>query len=265
MRLDSYLERIGYGGELRPSYAALEALHLAHATHIPFENLDVLVGRPIRLDLESLEAKLVTARRGGYCFEQNSLFASALEQIGFSVTRLAGRAKYRVSHVLPRTHMMLLVHVDGGTWVADVGFGSEGLLQPVPFRAGEESRQFAWRYRVMPTANPAGPQDPSYWTMQACREEKWVDLYEFTLEPQHQIDYDMANHYTSTHPESRFKKMLTVQSMTTDVRHALRNRDFVIDRGAEVSSRTLADESEIVRVLQETFNLDVPPGIRFPQ
>jgi N-hydroxyarylamine O-acetyltransferase len=162
--------------------------------------------------------------------------------------------------------MMLLVHVDGGTWVADVGFGSEGLLQPVPFGSGEESRQFAWTYRVVHSAaNAAGPTEPSYFVMQALRDGKWLDLYEFMLEPQHQIDYEMANHYTSTHPESRFKKMLTVQSMTTEVRHALRNRDFVIDRGADVSSRTLADESEIVRVLQETFNLDVPAGIRFPQ
>jgi N-hydroxyarylamine O-acetyltransferase len=265
MRLDPYLERIGYAGELRPSYAVLEALHLAHATHIPFENLDVLAGRPIRLDVDSLEAKLVKARRGGYCFEQNLLLALALEQLGFPVTRLAARVKYRVSHVLPRTHMMLLVHVDGGTWVADVGFGSEGLLQPVPFGRAEESRQFAWTYRVVESAAAAGSHEPAYWMMQALREGTWLDLYEFMLEPQHPIDYEMANHYTSTHPESRFKKMLTVQSMTTDVRHALRNRDLVIDRGGDVSSRVLADDAEIVRVLQDTFNLDVPSGIRFPQ
>ena len=265
MRLDPYLERIGYAGDLRPTCAVLEALHLAHATHIPFENLDILAGRPIKLDLDSLEAKLVKARRGGYCFEQNLLFAAALEEIGFSVTRLAARVKYRVSSLLPRTHMMLLVHVDGGTWIADVGFGSEGLLQPVPFGGGEESRQFAWTYRVVESANAKGSNDPSRWVMQAFREGTWLDLYEFTLEPQHQIDYEMANHFTSTHPDSRFRKMLTVQSMSTEARHALRNRDFMIDRGADVSSRTLADDAEIVRVLRETFNLDVPPGIRFPQ
>src|SRR5919198_5965296 len=120
MRLDSYLERVGYTGDLRPTYEVLEALHLAHATHIPFENLDILAGRPIRLDLESLEAKLVKARSGGYCFEQNALFAGVLDAIGFDVTRLAGRVRYRVSFVLPRTHMTLLVNVEGGTWLADV-------------------------------------------------------------------------------------------------------------------------------------------------
>ena len=84
--LDAYLCRIGYRGDLNPSAATLRALHLAHAMHVPFENLDVLLGLPIKLDLESLQAKLVRSRRGGYCFEQNTLFAAVLEQIGFVLT-----------------------------------------------------------------------------------------------------------------------------------------------------------------------------------
>jgi N-hydroxyarylamine O-acetyltransferase len=272
VHLDTYLERIGYTGELRPTYEVLEGLHLAHATHIPFENLDILAGRPIKLDLDSLEAKLVRARRGGYCFEQNALFAAVLDRIGFDVTRLAGRVRYRVSFVLPRTHMTLLVNVDGATWIADVGFGSEGLLKPVPFGDEQESRQFAWTYRVVRgggTAGPegptAGPNDPPCYVLQSLRDGAWMDLYAFTLEPQHQIDYEMANHYTSTHPESRFKKMLTVQGMSTDVKHALRNRELMIDRGPQVATQLLADEAELVRVLQDTFKLAVPEGIRFPQ
>src|SRR5262245_49690105 len=95
--LAAYFERISYAGDTSPSRATLEALHLAHATHIPFENLDVLLGRPIRLDLASLQAKLVRDRRGGYCFEQNRLFASVLESLGFAVTTLAARVRFRAS------------------------------------------------------------------------------------------------------------------------------------------------------------------------
>src|SRR5438552_14153171 len=92
--LDAYLRRIEYGGELRPSAGALQALHAAHATHIPFENLDILLGRPILIDVGSVQNKLVTLRRGGYCFEQNLLFATAVEALGFAVTKLAARVRF---------------------------------------------------------------------------------------------------------------------------------------------------------------------------
>src|SRR5262249_30740485 len=129
--LDAYLTRINQVGPLAPTQQVLERLHLAHTTHIPFENLNVLLGRPIRLDLDSLQAKLVRDRRGGYCFEQNTLFASVLEQIGFRVTRLAARVRLGAHRLLPRTHMLLRVDVDGQPWLADVGFGGAGLLQPI--------------------------------------------------------------------------------------------------------------------------------------
>src|SRR6516164_7620350 len=91
--LPAYLDRVEYTGPCAPTTAVLQALHLAHVTHIPFENLDIQLGRPIRLDLESLQAKLVRARRGGYCFEHNTLFAAVLERLGFGVTRLAARVR----------------------------------------------------------------------------------------------------------------------------------------------------------------------------
>lgn len=262
MRLDAYLQRIDYSGDMRPSADVLAALHLAHATHIPFENLDVLRGVPIRLDLDSLQGKLVDARRGGYCFEHNLLFSAVLEQLGFTVTRLAARVRHRRSDVAPRTHMLLLVHVNGQTWLADVGFGAEGLLLPVPFGAEEESRQFAWTYRVK--ASPEGPAVRDEWVLQSKHGQEWVDMYAFTLEPQQQIDYEVANHYTSTHPESRFVRGLTVQLPTPAARTALRNRELTIDAGGATTSRAMADDEEIRRVLQETFGLPVPADLRIP-
>src|SRR5262245_46547822 len=103
--LPAYLARIGYWGSATVDLASLQALHLAHATHIPFENVDVLMGLPIRLDAAGLMEKLVHGQRGGYCFEQNMLFSLALEQLGFPLTRLSARVRMRTERILPRTHM----------------------------------------------------------------------------------------------------------------------------------------------------------------
>src|SRR6266545_3908407 len=145
--LAAYCTRIGYDGALAPTRVVLEALHLAHATSIPFENLDVVLGRPIRLDLASLQAKVVAGGRGGYCFEHNTLFAAVLETVGFRVTRLAARVRLGASTIRPRTHMLLAVETGGETAIADVGFGADGLLLPVQLGAAP-TQQFAWTYRV---------------------------------------------------------------------------------------------------------------------
>jgi N-hydroxyarylamine O-acetyltransferase len=255
VNLDAYLHRIGYSGPVTPSAATLEQIHLAHATRIPFENLDILLGRPILLDPEHVERKLVQDRRGGYCFEQNLLFADALEAIGFRVTRLMARVRYRTTAVLPRTHMVLLVDVDDGRRIADVGFGAEGLLLPVPFGTGAESRQYLWTYRVV--------DDSSRFVMQSLRCGSWIDMYAFTLEPQEQVDYELANYFTSTHPQSRFVQTLTAQRNSPDARLVLRNRELTVDKGDDVSTRVLADQTEIVAVLAESFGLTFPPGTTF--
>jgi len=253
--LEAYLGRIGYSGRLQPDLAVLEAIHLAHATHIPFENLDILLKRPIRLDLASLQAKLVTGGRGGYCFEQNLLFSAVLQRLGFSVRQLAARVIYRSGRKLPRIHMLLLVDVADATWLADVGFGREGLLLPLPFGGGQEARQFAWTYRVT-TAD-------GEWVLQSLRSGAWTDLYSFSLEPCLAIDFEPANLYTSTHPDSRFVRTLTAQLPTPDVRYVLRNRELVLDRGETITRRVLADDDELLAVLAEVFGLRFPAGTRF--
>lgn len=249
--LAAYLRRIGYQGPVEPTLSALKALHLAHATHIPFENLDVLLGRPIALDLASLQAKLVTRRRGGYCFEHNLLFAAVLREFGFEPGMLAARVRHRSTAVLPRTHMLLLVAAGGSRWLADVGFGGEGLLLPVPFGKGEEARHYAWSYRVIEEA------DTGTWVLQSRRNDAWLDLYAFTLEPQQAVDYEIANHYMSTHPNSRFVQTLTVQLPGPQQRMILRNRDLIEDRGEAVIERKIESDAEFVGVLQEYFGLEI--------
>lgn len=251
--LAAYLRRVEYEGPLEPAAEVLRALHLAHATHIPFENLDILLERPIRLDLASLQAKLVGANRGGYCFEQNSLFAAVLEEVGFAVTRLAARVRYGTTAVLPRTHMLMLVRCEGRTWLADVGFGAEGLLYPVPFGGGEASEQFAWSYRVAPQGEE--------WVLQSLHDGAWSDLYAFTLEPQHAVDYEMANHFTSTHPESRFRRGVTAQLAAAGVRRLIRGGELIVDDGTTVTRRPI-DPGELAYILDQHFGLRLPPGAR---
>ncbi|MEO8674027.1 MAG: arylamine N-acetyltransferase [Casimicrobiaceae bacterium] len=252
--VSAYLRRIGYDGELSPTRATLDALHLAHTTSIPFENLDILLGVPVRLDLASLQAKLVAGRRGGYCFEQNALFAAVLEQLGFEVARLAARVRYGTDRVLPRTHMTLRVDIDGARLLADVGFGADGLLLPVPLD-GVESSQFAWTYRVV--------DEGTAQVLQSRRGGIWEDLYAFTQEPQLPVDYEIANHYTSTHPASRFTQVLTAQRLSREVRWTLRNRELIEDRGTTSITRAIGDDDERIAVLAETFGLVFPAETRF--
>ncbi|MDP2135344.1 MAG: arylamine N-acetyltransferase [Sulfuritalea sp.] len=251
--LQAYLRRTGYAGDIAPTPQALEALHLAHATQIPFENLDILLGRPVALDLAAIQAKLVGRRRGGYCFEHNLLLAAVLRQFGFDVTQLAARVRYRTTAMLPRTHMLLLVEAAGGRWLADVGFGGEGLLLPVPFGSGAEVRHYAWSYRVIEEASAT-------WVLQSQRDGCWSDLYAFSLEPQHAVDYQLAHHYTSTHPNSRFVHTLTVQLPGPQRRLILRNRELIEDRGASVTTRTLGGDEEVAQVLHETFGIELDAG-----
>jgi len=254
--LAAYAERIGFAGELRASAECLRELHLAHATHVPFENIEVLMRRPMQLDIESLWRKLVVERRGGYCFEQNSLFAAVLEKVGFTVRRLAARVRMGAAGVRPRTHMLLMVEADGRQWLCDVGFGGDALMCPVAWVPGETSAQFAWKYRIIEEA-------PGY-VLQTWRGDGWVDLYGFTMEEQFAIDYEMANFYTSTHPDSFFRKQLMVHLPGPEVRVTLVNRRLIERRPEGASEVVLADNAAVLEALTARFGLRFPAGTEFP-
>jgi N-hydroxyarylamine O-acetyltransferase len=263
--LPAYFKRIGCEVPREETREVLEKLHLAHATQITFENLDILLGRPIRIDLASIQAKLVKAKRGGYCFEQNRLFAAVLEAIGFRVTFLAARVRYRANRILPRTHVLLKVEVEGRPWIADVGFGTVGLLQPIALVSGQVSEQFGWKYRLL--EEPGGwvlqAFEPGGRVLQAYLEDEWQSLYTFTLEPQQLVDLEMANYYVSTHPDSRFVQTLIAQRSTLEARYLLRNFDLIVDRHGQSTTTKLANQDELLRVLAEKFDLYFPAGTRF--
>lgn len=253
--LAAYARRIDHSDQLAPTLETLKSLHLAHATHIPFENLDVLLRRPIRLDLESLWAKLVIDGRGGYCFEQNALFAVVLETIGFRVTRLAARVRMGAAQVRPRSHMLLAVNLEGQNWIADVGFGVDVFLHPILLMPGSIAPQFGWNYRVI--------AEGSVYVVQSLRPEGWLDLYSFTLEEQHPVDYEVSNYFTSTHPSSPFLNTLLVQLPAAGRRRMLVNRRLIESQPDNTSETIVPGDEALLEVLAEHFKLRFPSGTRF--
>ncbi len=241
--LDAYLERIAYTGALAAAGPeTLRGLHRAHAASIPFENLDIVLGRPVELGLDRVQDKLVRRRRGGYCFEHNLLFGAVLERLGYLVTRLAARVQPSGSGI--RTHMLLHVVAGGRPWLADVGFGAS-LLEPVPMEPATV-RQGDWTYRLDPAGRDA-------WLLQAGRPDGWAELYAFTLEPQRPIDYAVYNHYTATHPRSPFVGQVVVLRTEPHVQYALRGRQLTTTRpGGATQTREVAVD-ELVDVLADPF------------
>jgi N-hydroxyarylamine O-acetyltransferase len=257
LKLDAYLARIGYAGGLEPTLETLRALHFAHASSVPFENIDIVLGRAILLGLGDLQDKLVTARRGGYCFEQNALFAAALESLGFPVTRLAARVRYGATEIRPRLHMLLEVEVDAEPWLADVGFGAAGPLYPIRLKDGEAQAHGAWRFRVR--------SEGAQFVLESHESDGWlVDLYAFTREPQNPVDYEIANYYTSTHPHSRFVRSLIVQKGTLHARWSLHDYELTEETPEETTTRSIESDADLRDVLADRFGLNFSPGIRFP-
>jgi N-hydroxyarylamine O-acetyltransferase len=254
--LDAYLWRIGYDGPREPTLTVLGRVHEAHATHIPFENLDVLLGRPVHLDLTSLQHKLVRAGRGGYCFEHNTLLAAALEALGFHVTRLAARVRLGAARVSPRTHMLLEVAAAGEPWLADVGFGGTGPLRPLPLTAGRVVEHGRWAHRLT--------EEAGTWVLQLRRPEGWFDLYAFTREPQYPVDFEVANHYTSTYPASFFRHQVLAQRLSPEERVTLYGRDLTVECDGELRTRTIADADDLRQTLAAVFGLEVPADIALP-
>jgi N-hydroxyarylamine O-acetyltransferase len=251
----AYLARIGVQSPDRSDLTTLVELHRAHAAAIPFENLDIQMGRSIDLDPASLQAALVARRRGGYCFQHNALFRHALTGLGFDVRQREARVRRAAEgRILARTHMVLIVLLEGADWLADVGFGGEGLAEPVPLD-GAAVVQDGWTYRIR-------REGPLY-VLQRAIDDRWNDLYAFRDDDVYDADYAVANWYTSTHPESQFVRTLTAQRISGDTRHVLRNLTYSVARaGGDWETRTIA-RAALVPLLRDVYGLDVPDGAQF--
>ncbi len=249
--LDAYLERIQWGGETRPAYETLAGLLNAHMSRIPFENLDVLLGRPIRLDSDSVQDKLVRAHRGGYCFEHGTLFAAAIGELGFEVVRHTARVVLFVPRTAaPRTHMFLKVRLAEGIFIVDPGFGSLAPRVPVPLadgvvaRAGEETH---WMVR-----------DGPYWVLRAQIGDKTVDGWVSTLDVDNAVDFEVGNYFTATHPASPFVNRIMMRALTAGGRVTVMNRDVTVWHGNEARATQLADRGALRALLRRYFGFDLP-------
>jgi len=253
MDVRAYLDRIGRHGPHPPTLATLRTLHLAHATSIPFENLDIQLGLPILLDADALEDKLVTRRRGGYCFEHNTLAMHALRAMGFDLVACEARVRLGATRVAPRTHMVLLVTVDGTRWLWDTGFGGDTLLEPLRLD-GRAVVQGGATYRVV--------DENGLHVLQMEMDGTRTDLYAFVAESREMVDFDVANWYTSTHPHSHFVTTLTAQLRTADGWRVLRSLTYSVRSKAGTSTREIA-RTDLPSLLHEQFALDFPGGTRF--
>ncbi len=251
--LHAYLDRIGYAGSRSPTLDTLQALHALHPAAIPFENLNPLLGWPVALDVESLQAKMVAGGRGGWCFEHNTLFRHALEALGFSVTSLAARVVWNMppgSPVGARSHMLLRVDLDGLPYIADVGFGGNVLTAPLRLETHIPQRTPHELHRLLPLEDG--------FLLEASVKDEWKAFYRFTLEPQFPADYEVSNWHLCHHPSSFFRQMLIAARVNPDGRYALRNNVLSIHRQAETETRKLADAAALRQCLDTDFGLRLP-------
>lgn len=268
--LDAHFARIGHRGAVAPTLATLRAVQLAHVQTIPFENLDVLLGRGVSLDPAAVERKLVHERRGGYCFEQNSLLLHVLTGIGFDATPISARVRVQRPREFtpPRTHVFVRVELDGVSWLCDVGVGALSPTAPLRLDVdGEQATPHEPRRLVREGRwGPGDRRDPGAVIYHQVRlGGEWQDVCEFTLEAMPAIDREVANWFTSAHPQSHFKNRLMAARATTTGRVTILNRELT-ERGADGvgRGRELRDEDELLAALAEQFGLVFPAGQRFP-
>ena len=257
--LDAYLRRIGYSGPREPAEATLAALHRAHLAAIRFENLDIMLGRGVRVDLDSIQAKLVDGGRGGYCYEHGQLFGAALERLGFAVDRLLARVGPDGEPMRPRTHLTLRVRAGSGTWLADVGFGSSppgplalsGATRAGAPRAGGPQDLDGWIYEVVPDPGDSA----GTWKVREFQDGEWVTLYRFEDQRVYPADVVMSNHYTATYPESWFTWQPIVVRRDPDAIHSVVGRGYTVTRPGHAKTRRTLTDDEFAAALTDVFGL----------
>ncbi|MDX3233831.1 arylamine N-acetyltransferase family protein [Streptomyces sp. ME19-01-6] len=247
----AYLNRIGYDGPTDPTLETLTGLQRAHMLSMPFENLDILFGRGVSLDLESIQDKMVSRGRGGYCHEHNLLFAAVLERLGFTLTRLLCRIRLGSTEVQSRSHSVLIVELGERRYLSDAGYGCLGPLEPIATVDGTVSQQDGWEYRI----KQEGPAT----VLQMMNNGAWIDSLAFDTTLFHAVDFQMANHLSSTYPRSPMVTGLFAQRVVSTeagpVRKALFGKtiqDFTTEGIAD--QRTLSTP-ELAPVLSDVIGI----------
>jgi len=248
MNLAAYLDRIGFAGSPEPDLATLGRIQRGHLEHIPYENLDVQLGRPVTLELRDAFAKLVTAGRGGWCYEMNGLFGAALAAIGFHVTRLAGSVRRDLmGEVMVGNHLVLKVDLEE-PWIADVGFG-DGPIDPFPLREGGfEAGGFAYRLERL---------EGGWWRFHNS-EFGGAPSFDFTEQPASPALLAEKCQWLQTWPESPFVTTATAQRHRPGEILVLRGRLLRRVRPGGTEDLLIGDAAAYVDLLARDFDLHVP-------
>lgn len=268
-RLRDYLDRIGLDAAPPVSAEGLAQLQAAHRRAIPFENLGILLGQADDIGGDAVFARLVTQRRGGYCFAHNRLFADMLGLLGFAVQPLLARVWLNSQPGIapPRTHTLLLIHLpEGGPWIADAGFGG-AYVPPLPLaEGGEIASSDGARHRLLHVA-PAG--DPTgRWLLEragprattdgrAADHGDWQAQYSFGLDAAAPADLEQAHHWTATRPGTRFTTTQVVSLALPNGFASLTDGALRIQSGGQLSEERIADHGRYRSVLAGTFGLDL--------
>jgi N-hydroxyarylamine O-acetyltransferase len=249
MDVEAYLRRIGYDGACQPSASCLRALHRRHLFTVPFENLDIQLGTPIRLEIPLLYDKVVVRGRGGFCYELNGLFCELLRAMGFQVEMLSARVRRDDGSFGPEfDHLLLKVRLDK-LWLVDVGFG-DCFVDPIAFHLRDDDPGNGNRYRVFPCGDR--------WQLLREDEEGQVPLYSFCDIPRQLSDYAEMCRFHQTSPESGFTQRWMCSKATADGRITLTNLRLIITRSGTREESTLTTEGGIRRCLYDQFGIRLP-------
>ena len=256
----AYFQRIGYQGSTEPTLETLSSLAAHHIAAIPFENCSVLLKIAVNIDPESLHEKLVVQNRGGYCFEQNGYMLGLLSEMGYEVRPMAGRVRADRPRELdaPRTHVFLLVKLDGEEWIFDTGVGALSLSKPIRFVLNDEQPTLHETRRIVFENNR--------YYHQAKRDGDWIDVYEFLGDEMPLIDREVANWWTSTHPQSRFSNFLfCALGLMNGERKTILNNTFQHRSGSEIlRTKEHKTNEDVMETLALEFGLTFEPGAIVP-
>jgi len=237
--------------------ANLDRLIAAQLKRVPFENVDVLLDRPIVLGADALFAKVVEGGRGGYCFELNSLFARLLLALDYRVSLLVARVRWGLADSAPPTmpsHLLLRVELPEGAFIVDIGFGAATPFRALPLVGRDGLGDFPFRLQA--------PAQAGGHHVLATRagDGDWLPVYHFDLHPQHWVDYIARNWYTSTHPDSVFRQMLMVARTEGSTRLTLGNGNYSRRHAdGRVEQQRIASAAELVELLRDEFRLNLDP------
>ncbi len=253
MEICKYLERIGVSKKVdfQPTYAFLEQLQLAHITAVPYENIDIIRGIPLSLDVDALYDKIVLRHRGGYCFELNCLFEKLLRELGYSTVSYFARFWRGESGVPLRRHRVIAVFLDGKTYITDVGIGSQAPRIPLLLEEGLVQEYFGESYRFA--------RDRTFgWVLYELRDGMWQKYFSFTEEVQLENDFVAISYYCEHHPDSKFNKSYMIAMKTADGRRSVDGNTYKEFRDTSlVHIEENMTEARMAEVLECRFELRI--------